>query len=132
MQSRPPTASTNASTSCFLMRKSPRARRCLNASCRVTTAAPIAFLSATPIARLHRRNLGRVLVAESSHRALIGVDDLASGGEPYAGSLLHVSDGALKVFDAQGLTADHGVQRNTHDSRVFAAVGVQRVELIDY
>src|SRR5262249_9162444 len=64
---------------------------------------------------------------ESSHRALIGVDDLASGGKPDAWSLLHVGDGTLKVFDAQGLTADHGVQRNTHDSRVFAAVGVQRI-----
>src|SRR5262249_40127048 len=87
-----PTAKANASASCFLMRKS--------SSCRITT---IAFLSAAPVACLHRRNLGRVLVAESSHRALIGVDDLASGGEPNAWSLLHVGDGALKVFDAQGL-----------------------------
>src|SRR5215831_19664943 len=104
----------------------------LDASCRIATAGPMAVLSTALVAPLHRRVPRPGPRAESSHRALIGVDDLTSGGEPDAWSLLHVGDSALKVFDAQGLTADHGVQRNTHDSRVFAAVGVQRIELIDY
>src|SRR5262249_4900302 len=67
-----------------------------------------------------------------SHRALVGVDDLTPGGEPHALALLHVSDCALQVFDAQGLADDHRMQRNAHDPRLLAAVGVQRIELIDH
>src|SRR5215471_9844944 len=127
-----PIASANASASCFLMRKSHKARRCLDASCRIATAGPMAVLSTALVAPLHRRVRRPRSRAESSHRALIGVDDLASGGEPDAWSLLHVGDGAFQVFDAQWLTADHWVQRNAHDPRVLAAVSVQRIELIDY
>jgi hypothetical protein len=35
-----------------------------------------------------------------------------------------VGDGALQVFDAQGLADDHRMQRNAHDPRLLAAVGV--------
>src|SRR4029077_15746303 len=63
------------------------------------------------------------------HRALVGVDDLAAGGEPDALPLLHVRDGALEIFDAQGLADDHRMQRNAHDTRLLAAVGVERIEL---
>src|SRR5262249_42021676 len=72
----------------------------------------------------------RLLRCGTSHRALVGVDDLTSGGEPHALALLHVSDGALQVFDAQGLADDHRMQRNAHDPRLLAAVGMQRIELI--
>src|SRR5215831_16631203 len=127
-----PTASANASASCFTMRKSPGARRCLDASCLIHNSATHGVFEHRPgrvRATAEPRPRSR---CRSSHRALIGVDDFASGGEADAWSLLHVGDGALEVFDAQRLAADHGVQRNAHDSRVFAAVGVQRIELIDY
>src|SRR5262249_936662 len=65
------------------------------------------------------------------HRALVGVDDLAAGGEPDALPLLHVRDGALEIFDAQGLADDHWMQGNTHDTRLLVAVSVSRIELID-
>src|SRR6516165_2327299 len=57
-----PIASANASASCFLMRKSHRARRCLDASCRIATAGPMAVLSTALVAPLHRGFVGRVLV----------------------------------------------------------------------
>src|SRR5262249_21875586 len=72
------------------------------------------------------------LRCRTSHRALVGVDDLTSGGEPHPLALLHVSDGALQVFDAKGLAGDHRMQRNAHDPRLLAAIGVQRIGLIDH
>src|ERR1700752_3597469 len=42
--------------------------------------------------------------------ALVGVDDLAAGGEPNALVLLHLGKRALQVFDAQGLARDHRVE----------------------
>jgi hypothetical protein len=65
-------------------------------------------------------------------RALIGIDNLAPGGEPDALVLLDVSEGALEIFDAQRLSDDHRVKRNAHHSWLLRAVGVKRVELIDH
>src|ERR1700693_5063091 len=66
-----------------------------------------------------------------SHRALVGVDDLASGGKPHALMLFHMGDGSLQVFDAQRLARDHGMQRYAHDPWLLAAVGVERIELVE-
>src|SRR6266481_4750126 len=67
----------------------------------------------------------------SSH-VLIGVDDFAPGSKPYALMLLHVRDGALEILDPQRLARDHGMQRNAHDARLLAAVGIERIELVDH
>src|SRR5437016_3177776 len=64
--------------------------------------------------------------------ALVGVDDLAAGGKPDALVLFDFSDGALQIFDAQGLAGDHRMQRNAHHPRLLLAVGVERLELIDH
>src|SRR5262249_47795462 len=106
--------------------------RCLDASCRIATAGPMAVLSTALVAPLHRRVCRPRFRADRLHPALIGVDDLSFRGGTDARSLLSVGAGALQGFFWLRLTADHGVQRNTHDSRVFAAVSVQRIELIDY
>src|SRR5215831_10097677 len=68
----------------------------------------------------------------ASDRALIGVDDLAPRREPYALVLFHVRDGALEIFDAQGLARYHGMQRHAHHARLLAAIGIKRVELVDH
>src|SRR5258705_7760015 len=68
----------------------------------------------------------------ASSDALIRLDDLAAGGEPHALVLLHVSDGALQIFDPQRLAGDHGMQRHAHHPRLLAAVGVEHVELVDH
>src|SRR6266849_6762947 len=67
----------------------------------------------------------------SSH-ILIGIDDFAPGCEPYALMLLHVREGALEIFDPQRLARDHGMQRNAHDTRLLAAVGIKRIELVEH
>src|SRR5215467_9818483 len=68
----------------------------------------------------------------SSRHSLIGVDDLAAGGKPHALVLLHVGDGALQIFDAQRLAGDHRMQGKAQHPWLLAAVGVERVELIDH
>src|ERR1700750_2148712 len=73
----------------------------------------------------------RPAVSRRPDRTLVGVDDLASGCEPYPLTLLHVGDGALQVLDAKRLPDDHRMQRNAHDPRLLPAVGMQRIELID-
>ena len=40
----------------------------------------------------------------------------------------HVGDGALQVFDPQWLPGDHRMQWHAHYSRLFAAVGIERIE----
>src|SRR5207253_3582509 len=65
-------------------------------------------------------------------RALVCVDDLAAGGKPDALVLFDFSDGALQIFDAQGLPGDHRMQRNAQNPRLLLAVGVERLELIDH
>src|SRR5215510_11225737 len=105
---------------------------------RCAPATPAAVLGRRAHARASadreraRWQRSRLLRCRTSHRALVGVDDLTPGGEPHALALLHVSDCALQVFDAQGLADDHRMQRNAHDPRLLAAVGVQRIELIDH
>src|SRR5262249_46968571 len=84
---------------------------------------------ARPITIRARRPLG--LRRRTSYRTLVGVDNLASGCEPYALPLFHVGDGAFQVLDAQRLPDDHRMQRNAHDSWLLSTVGVQRIELID-
>src|SRR6266849_2167491 len=69
--------------------------------------------------------------AASSH-ILIGVDDFAPGCEPHALMLLHVRNGALEMFDPQRLARDHGMQRKAHDTRLLAAVGIKRIELVEH
>src|SRR5262249_403062 len=67
----------------------------------------------------------------SSH-ILVCVDDLAPGRKPYALMLLHMRDGALEIFDPQRLARDHGMPRKAHDTRLLAAVGIKRIELVEH
>ena len=46
--------------------------------------------------------------------------------------LLHVRNGARKVFDPQRLAGNHGMEQNAHDPRLLEAVGIQRIELVDH
>ena len=43
----------------------------------------------------------------------------------------HVRYGALQVLDSQRLAGNHRMQRNAHDPRLLAAVGVECIELVD-
>src|SRR2546423_14073768 len=65
-------------------------------------------------------------------RALVGVDDLAAGGEPDALVFFDLGERALQILNAQRLAGDHRMQRNAHDPRLLLAVGVERLELIDH
>src|SRR5205085_12065831 len=66
------------------------------------------------------------------NRALVGVDDLAAGGEPDALVLLHLGKRALEILDAQRLPDDHGMERKSHDARQLRAVGVEGLELVQH
>src|SRR5205807_1472487 len=103
-------------------------------ACSLATAVPVLERHYRTLAAVQSRTAAAKMVLRGriSHRTLIGVDDLASGGEPYALPLLHVGDGALQVLDTQRLAGDHRMQGNAHDPRLLAAVGVQRIELIDH
>ena len=46
--------------------------------------------------------------------------------------LLHVRDGALEIIDPQWLARDHGMQWHAHDTRLLAAVGIKRIELVEH
>jgi His Kinase A (phospho-acceptor) domain/Histidine kinase-, DNA gyrase B-, and HSP90-like ATPase len=118
-----PFYTTKADGMGMVMRGSPGATA--SASLRLFVLRRRRPFSSAAIARWQRPIANKIVLrCRSSHRTLIRVDDFASGGEPHAFALLHVGDGALQVFDAQGLADDHRMQRNAHDPRLLAAVGV--------
>src|SRR4029450_5441254 len=84
-----------------------------------------------PLALLTESRICTYGLLSCSRRGLIGVNDLAAGGKPHALAFLHVGDGALEIFDAQRLAGDHRMQGHAQHPRLLAAVGVERVELID-